>query len=67
MKVPYILTHCILVDSSTVMYWTSPFVILWGVRSILSLSVMDKSICHFMGCQLYIVTFSETCLSGHLY
>ena len=40
-------THCILVDSSTVMYWTSPFAILGGVRSILSLSVMDKSICHY--------------------
>ena len=31
------LTHCILVDSSTVVCWTSPFVILMGVGSILSL------------------------------
>ena len=30
------LTHCILADSSTVIWWTSPFVIFRGVRSILS-------------------------------
>ena len=36
-KMLFTLAHCILVDSSTVICWTSPYVIFKDVRSILSL------------------------------
>ena len=40
------LNYCTLVDSSTIICWTSPFIIVTGVRSILSLLVFfDGNFC----------------------
>ena len=47
MKVfPFKLTHCILVDSSTIIYWTNPFLIL-GVFGLIFgfYSILDGKYC----------------------
>ena len=40
---PVLITHCIPADSSTVICWTSPFVIL-GVSGLLSLLLMENPV-----------------------